>query len=83
LQKILENFQIKNNKTHLDKNCEVLIENKLHKQEKYFGRTHFMTPVIFESEGCRPGQLVNVKITSFNKNNLFGIHYQNKKEKAA
>jgi len=83
LQKILENFQIKNNKTHLDKNCEVLIENKLHKQEKYFGRTHFMTPVIFDSEGCKPGQLVNVKITSFNQNNLFGIHYQNRKEKAA
>ena len=83
LQKILENFQIKNNKTHLDKNCEVLIENKLHKQEKYFGRTHFMTPVIFDSEGCKPGQLVNVKITSFNQNNLFGIHYQNSKEKAA
>ena len=42
-----------------------------------------MTPVIFDSEGCKPGQLVNVKITSFNQNNLFGIHYQNRKEKAA
>ena len=60
----------------------VLVENKLHDQEKYFGRTKFMTPVIFESSKCKLGELVNVKIMSFNQNNLFGIHQDNK-EKAA
>ena len=78
LQNILENFQLKNNKIHLEQYCEVLIENKLDGQEKYFGRTQFMTPVIFESDNCKPGELVNVKITSFNRNNLFGFHKINK-----
>ena len=74
LQNILENFQLKNNKIYLEQYCEVLIENKLDRQKKYFGRTQYMTPVIFESDNCKPGELVNVKITSFNQNNLFGFH---------
>ena len=41
-----------------------------------------MIPVIFESDNCRPGELVNVKITTFNQKNLFGYHKANK-EKAA
>ena len=41
-----------------------------------------MTPVIFESDDCKLGELVNVKITSTNQNNLFGVHHSNK-EKAA
>ena len=53
LQNILENFQLENNKKYLQQYCEVLIENKLNNQEKYFGRTKFMTPVIFESENCK------------------------------
>ena len=82
LQNILENFQLKNNKNYLQKNCEVLIENKLQNQEKYFGRTKHMTPVIFESNNCKPGDLANVQITSFNLKNLFGIHKASK-ERAA
>ena len=82
MQNLLENTQHKNNKKYLQQNCEVLIENKLDNQEKYFGRTKFMTPVIFESENCKPGELVNVKITTFNQKNLFGFHKANK-EKAA
>ena len=78
LQNILENFQYENNKKYLQQYCEVLVENKMNKQEKYFGRTKFMNPVIFDSENCRSGDLVNVKITSFNKNNLFGYHSINK-----
>ena len=78
LQSILENFQLKNNKILIQQNCEVLIENKLKNQEKYFGRTKFMTPVIFESDNCKPGELANVKITSFNRNNLFGFYKTNK-----
>ena len=82
LQDILENIQIKNNRAHLEKYCEVLVENKLEKQERYFGRTKFMTPVTFESNNCKPGELINVKITSYNKNSLFGIHKINKKKAA-
>jgi len=78
LQNILENFQYKNNKMYLQQDCEVLIENKLNNQEKYFGRTKHMTPVIFESSNCHIGELANVKITSFNQKNLFGVHLTNK-----
>ena len=41
-----------------------------------------MTPIIFESDNCKPGELVNVKVTSFNQNNLFGIHKANKAKAA-
>ena len=78
LQNILENFQHESNKKYLQQYCEVLIENKLDNQEKYFARTKYMTPVIFEANNCKPGELANVKILSFNKKNLFGIFETNK-----
>ena len=83
MQKILENLQLKNNKKYINKFCEVLVENKLTNQEKYFGRTRFMTPVIFQSNHCKNGDIIDVRITSFNHNNLFGIHKINNNEKAA
>ena len=82
IQDILKKMQLENNKMYLNKHVEVLIENKLDGKEKYFGRTKFMTPVKFDSNNCQPGDLVNVKITSFNQNGLFGV-YQNSKIKAA
>jgi tRNA-2-methylthio-N6-dimethylallyladenosine synthase len=83
LQNILENFQFKSNKIYLDEFCEVLVENKLSDQNKFFGRTRFMTPVIFVSDKCKNGDIINVKINSFNQNNLFGFHKINNNEKAA
>jgi len=78
LQSILENYQKKNNKNFIHKYSEVLVENKLTNQEKYFGRTRCMLPVIFDSENCKPGDLVNVKINSYNQKNLFGVHFTSK-----
>ena len=57
---------------------EVLVENKLKNQNSYFARTREMTPVIFESTSCNPGDLVQVDIISSNQNNLFGKHMENK-----
>tara|TARA_B100000686_G_scaffold167026_1_gene174500 strand:- start:899 stop:2197 length:1299 start_codon:yes stop_codon:yes gene_type:complete len=74
LQNILENIQYQNNKNYFQKSCKVLVENILENQGKYFGRTEYMTPVIFDSNGCLPGEIVDVKIKSFNRNNLFGSH---------
>tara|TARA_Y100001960_G_C14621699_1_gene801026 strand:- start:590 stop:1099 length:510 start_codon:yes stop_codon:yes gene_type:complete len=82
LQEILEIFQHKDNEKYLQQNCEVLVENKLDNQEKYFGRTKYMTPVIFQANECKIGELVSVEITSLNKKNLFGI-YKNNNVKAA
>ena len=42
-----------------------------------------MTPVIFKASNCKLGELANIKITSFNQKNLFGIINTNKKVKAA
>ena len=41
-----------------------------------------MTPVIFDSKNSKPGEIVNVKITSFNQKNLFGFHQINRVEAA-
>ena len=78
MQSILENIQIEYNKSYLNQYCEVLVENKLTNQEKYFGRTKYMIPVIFDANNCKPGELIKVKITSFNRNNLFGSYNSNK-----
>ena len=83
LQDILEKLQLDNNKNYLKKDCEVLVENKLYKQEKFFGRNKYMLPVIFSSYSCKSGDLINVKINTFNRNNLFGFCEKDKKVKAA
>ena len=79
---MLQNIQLQQHKKYVGKYCEVLVENKLDNQEKYFGRTKYMTAVIFEADSCRIGELANITITSFNQKNLFGIYKTNKVEAA-
>jgi tRNA-2-methylthio-N6-dimethylallyladenosine synthase len=81
-QNLLEDLQFTNNQKYLNKYCEVLVENKLHNQSNFFGRTKYMIPVIVESENCKPGEIINVKINYFDKRKLFGLH-ENNKTKAA
>ena len=78
IQNQLFNFQLNKNKKLEGKKIEVLVENKLKNQNSYFARTREMTPVIFESTSCNPGDLVQVDIISSNQNNLFGKHMVNK-----
>ena len=70
------------NKELENKKIEVLVENKLENQNKYFGRTKHMIPVIFESNHCKSGELISVKVTSVNQSNLFGVHQDNKTKAA-
>ena len=74
----MEHRQEKSTKSYLllqeGKKIEVLVENKLKNQNSFFGRAKKMTPVIFESTLCNPGDLIQVNIISSNQNNLFGIH---------
>ena len=77
IQNQLFNLQLKKNKELEEKKIEVLVENKLKNQNSFFGRTRKMTPVIFESTSCNPGDLIQVEIISSNQNNLFGIHIRN------
>ena len=72
IQKLLENHQIKKNETLIDKSIEVLVENKLKNQNKYFGRNVFLNSVIFDGEEKYIGKLVDVKVVKINRNTLFG-----------
>jgi len=78
MQDTLKTIQIENNKKNLNQFCEVLVENKLKNQQKYFGRTKYMTPVTFEANNCESGNTIDVKINSFNSNSLFGFYKTNK-----
>ena len=50
----------------------MLFENKLDNQNKYFGRDKFLNSVIVPSNQNLTGQLLDVKISNFNHNSLFG-----------
>ena len=78
IQNQLFNLQLNKNKELEKKKIEVLVENKLKNQNSFFGRTRKMTPVIFKSTLCNPGDLIQVEIISSNQNNLFGKHMENK-----
>jgi len=78
IQNQLFNLQLNKNKELEEKKIEVLVENKLKNQNSFFGRTRKMTPVIFKSTSCNPGDLIQVEIISSNQNNLFGKHMVNK-----
>ena len=83
LQAVLE----KNNSNHkegiLNKSIEVLFENKLRNQNKYFGRDKFLNSVIVESNKDLTGQILETKITDFNHNSLFGTILSNEKRNFA
>tara|TARA_B100000945_G_C20419552_1_gene617092 strand:- start:569 stop:1915 length:1347 start_codon:yes stop_codon:yes gene_type:complete len=78
IQKKLFNNQIELNKSFESKIVEVLVENKLENQNKYFGRNKFLNSVIFEGDNSYIGKLVNVQIEKSNQNSLFGKIYNMK-----
>ena len=84
LQTLLEKINSKYKKLFLTKSTEVLFENKLNNQNKYFGRDKFLNSVIVSSSRNLTGQLINVKISDFNHNSLFGtISFTKKRNFAA
>ncbi len=72
VQKELFNSQKKMNKSLEGKVIDVLVENRVSKSNKYFGRTVYMTSVIFDGKDQDIGKLVKVKINRSNQNTLFG-----------
>ena len=72
VQKKLFNNQIKINKSMEKQSVEVLVENKLINQNKYFGRNKYLSSVIFNGSEEIIGKLVEVKIENSNQNSLFG-----------
>ena len=83
LQAILEKNNSKYKEGFLEKSIEVLFENKLINQNKYFGRDKFLNSVIVQSEKDLTGQILDIKINSFNHNGLFGTILSNKERNFA
>ncbi len=78
--KLFDN-QKKINKSMENQIIDILVENKIEKQNKYFGRNKYISPVIFEADDGQIGKIVKVKIQNSNQNTLFGS--MTKKMKAA
>ena len=83
IQKKLFNNQIKKNKSLVGKTVNVLIENRMKDGIKLFGRTEYMTSVIFDGDSENIGKIVQVEITSSNQNSLFGRLKESYKQKVA
>ena len=83
IQKKLFENQINKNKSLEGKTLNVLVENKMKDGIKLFGRTEYMTSVIFDGNIDSIGKVVQIEITSSNQNSLFGLLKENYKQKVA
>ncbi len=72
LQEKLRNIQFEFNKSFLNKNIDVLIENQSTSNRDYFfGRTPFMQSVYIKAQNLRVGGVKNVNISSCNHKSLY------------
>ena len=83
VQRHLFNNQIDMNQSLIGNEIEVLVENKTAKSIKYFGRSEYMTPVIFDGKDQDVGKVIKVKINNSNQNTLFGENLNNLKQRVA
>ena len=81
IQEKLFNNQKEKNKSLENGIVDVLVENKMEKQNKLFGRNKYISPVIFDGNESNIGKVVKVKVQNSNQNTLFG--FLDKKMKAA
>jgi len=83
IQKKLFDNQIKKNESLEGKIVNVLVENRMKDGIKLFGRTEYMTSVIFDGDLANIGKIAKVEIISSNQNSLFGILKESYKQKVA
>ena len=69
--KLYEN-QMNRNKLFKNKIINVLVENLTDDKTKTFGRSEYMTSVVFNGNKDHIGKIVSVKINKFNRTTLFG-----------
>jgi tRNA-2-methylthio-N6-dimethylallyladenosine synthase len=79
---LYENQTIKN-KFLKDKTINVLVENLTEDKRQVFGRSEYMTSVIFDGKEEDIGKIVPVKINHCNRNTLFGQSTINMNQKVA
>ncbi len=73
IQEELFNNQREFNKSLENNIINVLVENKIEKQNKLFGRNKYISPVIFDGNEDLIGKVVKVKVQTSNQNTLFGL----------
>ncbi len=83
VQKTLFDNQIEKNKSLENKVINVLSENQTKDKTKIFGRSEYMTPVIFEGTEKDVGKILKIKINNSNRNTLFGNVIDNLDQKVA
>jgi len=83
VQKQLFEHQILMNKSLETKEIDVLVENKTSENKKFFGRSEYMTSVIFDGNDEDIGQVIKVKINNSNQNTLFGEKVRKSEQKVA
>ena len=83
IQNELFENQIQKNKSLENSIVEVLAENFTEDKTKIFGRTKYMTSVIFDGKKSDIGKIVQVKIHKSNRSTLFGEIVDNSNQKVA
>ena len=83
VQKQLFEHQIYMNKSLETKEIDVLVENKTSENKKFFGRSEYMTSVIFDGNEEDIGHVIKVKINNSNQNTLFGEKLSKSEQKVA
>ena len=64
--------QIEKNKFFENKVLNVLVENLTKNQKRFFGRSEYLTPVIFNAKKTDIGKILPIKIKKSNRTTLFG-----------
>ena len=83
IQKQLSNNQISMNKSFENKILNVLAENLTQDKKNIFGRSEYMTSVIFDGKREDIGKIVPVRIKQSNRSTLFGEVISNSNQKVA
>ena len=83
VQKKLSKNQIKMNKSLKNTTQNVLVENRTDDKTKLFGRSEYMTAVLFNGNDDLIGKIVKVKILNSNRSNLFGEVINQSEQKVA
>ena len=72
LQGILFKQQLEFNHLMVNKENNVLFENKTQDKEQFFGRNQYMVPVFVKNDLIKAGEIKKIFIQNANRNNLFG-----------
>ncbi len=83
IQEMLINNQKKINKSLENTTQNVLVENRTEDKAKLFGRSEYMTSVLFNGSDDLIGKIVKIKILRSNRNTLFGEVIDQSKKKVA